>query len=112
VAFDGIAAVQAITPRHSRFWELPGRDPLVPISSPEEKTIVKVFQTATLIVITACTLAACESGSKVPVAQQMGPDPKLPPPNKTLIPTINTAGDEVGGGGYYKREPHYPFARG
>ena len=57
---------------------------------PEEKATVKVFQTATLIIMTACALAACDE-SKVPLAQQTGPDPKLPPPNKTLIPTVNIA---------------------
>lgn len=52
---------------------------------------MKIFQTVIFVLMTACALAACESESKTPVAQEMGPDPKLPPPNKTLVPTINIA---------------------
>jgi len=41
--------------------------------------------------MTACALAGCESESKLPVASGEGSNPKLPPPNKTLIPTVNIA---------------------
>ena len=33
------------------------------------------------------TLAACES-ARIPIEAAMGPDPALPPPKKTLIPTV------------------------
>lgn len=36
-------------------------------------------------------LSACGEVAKLPVEAGMGPDPQLPPPNTTLIPTVNTA---------------------
>ncbi|MFJ3461077.1 PQQ-dependent sugar dehydrogenase [Achromobacter spanius] len=36
-------------------------------------------------------LTACGEVAKLPVEAGMGPDPQLPPPNTTLIPTVNTA---------------------
>ena len=41
--------------------------------------------------IAALTLAACGETAKLQVADGMGAAPKLPPPNKTLIPTVNIA---------------------
>jgi len=36
-------------------------------------------------------LSACGEVAKLPVEAGMGPDPQLPPPNTTLVPTVNTA---------------------
>ncbi|MGE8666566.1 MAG: PQQ-dependent sugar dehydrogenase [Achromobacter mucicolens] len=36
-------------------------------------------------------LSACGEVAKLPVEAGMGPTPQLPPPNTTLIPTVNTA---------------------
>ncbi len=36
-------------------------------------------------------LAACGEVAKLPVSAGIGPTPTLPPPNKTLIPTVNIA---------------------
>jgi len=44
----------------------------------------------TLAGVIALGLAGCEE-AKLPVAQGTGPNPQLPPPNKTLIPTVNVA---------------------
>jgi glucose/arabinose dehydrogenase len=41
--------------------------------------------------VAALTLAACGETAKLQVADGMGAAPKLPPPNKTLIPTLNVA---------------------
>jgi glucose/arabinose dehydrogenase len=43
------------------------------------------------IAMLACGLTACGEMAQLPVAAGMGPDPKLPEPNKTLIPTLNIA---------------------
>jgi glucose/arabinose dehydrogenase len=39
----------------------------------------------------ALALAACGETAKLPVEAGMGPEPRLPPPTKTLIPTVNVA---------------------
>jgi glucose/arabinose dehydrogenase len=36
-------------------------------------------------------LTACGDSSKIPEEQAVGPNPTLPPPNSTLIPTVNIA---------------------
>jgi glucose/arabinose dehydrogenase len=36
-------------------------------------------------------LAACGESATLPVAAGMGPDPELPPPEETLIPTVDIA---------------------
>ena len=41
--------------------------------------------------LSAILLAGCEESSRRPVAQGTGKNPKLPAPNKALIPTINIA---------------------
>jgi glucose/arabinose dehydrogenase len=43
------------------------------------------------ILIVAAALAGCGESAKLDVAQGMGPSPKLPPPVKTLLPTLNIA---------------------
>ncbi|MBF7142512.1 MULTISPECIES: PQQ-dependent sugar dehydrogenase [Pseudomonas] len=44
-----------------------------------------------LTVVLAASVAACGESSKLQVADGTGPSPKLPEPNKTLIPTVNIA---------------------
>ncbi|MBV4553296.1 sorbosone dehydrogenase family protein [Pseudomonas sp. SWRI102] len=44
-----------------------------------------------LIVALATGLAACGESSTLQVSDGFGPSPKLPEPNKTLIPTVNIA---------------------
>ena len=39
----------------------------------------------------ACTLAACGDSSKLPEGAAVGPNPTLPPPDTSLIPTVNIA---------------------
>jgi glucose/arabinose dehydrogenase len=45
------------------------------------------------LLATAATLAlgACGDEARLPVEAGMGPDPQLPPPNPTLLPTVNIA---------------------
>lgn len=44
-----------------------------------------------VIVIAAVTLAGCSETATLPVSAGTGPDPTLPPPHRTLIPTVNIA---------------------
>ena len=44
-----------------------------------------------LLIMLAGSLAACGESSTLQVADGTGPSPKLPEPNKTLIPTVNIA---------------------
>ncbi len=44
-----------------------------------------------LALLAALTLSACGSDAKLQVERGMGPDPELPRPEKSLIPTINIA---------------------
>ncbi|MEN5152216.1 PQQ-dependent sugar dehydrogenase [Pseudomonas orientalis] len=44
-----------------------------------------------LVIMLAGTLAACGESSTLQVTDGTGPSPKLPEPNKTLIPTVNIA---------------------
>ena len=43
------------------------------------------------LMIATLGLAACGESATLPVAAGMGPDPELPPPEETLIPTVNIA---------------------
>lgn len=47
----------------------------------------RLVLTATIVV----TIEACASTAKLPVSAGTGPHPKLPPPNKELIPTVHVA---------------------
>ena len=47
--------------------------------------------TAILICFVMALLTACSDTAKVPDDQTVGPDPTLPPPNVTLLPTVNIA---------------------
>jgi glucose/arabinose dehydrogenase len=44
-----------------------------------------------LSVLAVAALAACGEMARLPVDAGVGPDPQLPAPNKTLIPTVNVA---------------------
>lgn len=44
-----------------------------------------------VVIVFAVGLAACGESSTLQVADGTGPSPKLPDPNKTLIPTVNIA---------------------
>lgn len=44
-----------------------------------------------VLLLVAGGLAACGESSRLQVSDGMGPAPKLPEPNKTLIPTVNIA---------------------
>ena len=48
-------------------------------------------RTLTLLAAAMFALAACGEEAKLPVEAGTGPDPELPPPNATLIPTVNIA---------------------
>lgn len=45
----------------------------------------------TLAALALSVLAGCGDTAKLPVSAGTGPTPELPPPNKTLIPTVNVA---------------------
>ena len=42
-------------------------------------------------VVAASALAACGESARLPFSAGVGPDPTLPPPNQTLIPTVKIA---------------------
>ncbi|EPN56919.1 L-sorbosone dehydrogenase, partial [Pseudomonas syringae pv. actinidiae ICMP 18807] len=44
-----------------------------------------------VLLLVAGGLAACGESSTLQVSDGTGPSPKLPEPNKTLIPTVNIA---------------------
>jgi glucose/arabinose dehydrogenase len=50
---------------------------------------------ATSFVLLSCFLAlgfsGCGDVATVPIKEAMGPNPKLPPPKHTLVPTVNIA---------------------
>jgi glucose/arabinose dehydrogenase len=51
----------------------------------------KLHLCSLLLAVAAVGLTACGEEATLPVAAGVGPDPKLPPPNETLIPTVNIA---------------------
>lgn len=45
-----------------------------------------------IVVLSVCfALAACGEAAKLPISAGIGPNPVLPAPNKTLLPTVNVA---------------------
>jgi len=44
-----------------------------------------------LVLLVAAALAGCGDSATLPLAAGMGPRPQLPPPHKTLVPTVNIA---------------------
>ena len=49
------------------------------------------FRSPISLITLTLLLCACGETAKLPVAQGFGPNPQLPPPVKTLIPTVNIA---------------------
>ncbi|MEA2742036.1 MAG: hypothetical protein QOG25_407, partial [Acetobacteraceae bacterium] len=49
------------------------------------------FKAAFLVAGTAALLAGCGDEATLPASAGIGPDPQLPPPHQTLIPTVNIA---------------------
>ena len=47
--------------------------------------------THVLSLVAVAALAACGETATLPVSAGMGQSPKLPPPNKTLLPTVHIA---------------------
>lgn len=45
----------------------------------------------TILVVGFLALAACGESATLPIGEGTGSDPKLPPPAKTLLPTVNVA---------------------
>ena len=52
-----------------------------------------------LVLLVAAALAGCGDSATLPLAAGMGPRPQLPPPHKTLVPTVNC----------FIPKPHTPF---
>ena len=52
---------------------------------------VRSLVPAALLAVAACGLPACGEHAKLPFMAGVGPDPVLPPPNPTLIPTVEIA---------------------
>ena len=68
------------------------------------KTILPV-----LLCLLALSLAGCGDEATLPESAGVGPDPRLPPPKETLIPTVNIAphkGWPAGGNRYLP--PDFP----
>jgi len=51
---------------------------------------MKLSRVSSLLLLVAAVLAGCESAT-LPLAAGTGPRPELPPPHKTLLPTVNIA---------------------
>ncbi|WP_207460465.1 sorbosone dehydrogenase family protein [Azospirillum sp. SYSU D00513] len=52
---------------------------------------MRTLPAALLLAATAALLSGCGEEATLPVAEGTGPNPKLPPPNASLIPTVNIA---------------------
>ena len=52
---------------------------------------LRLFLTGFSAMVLGAALAACGDKATLPFSAGVGPDPKLPPPNKTLIPTVDIA---------------------
>ena len=55
------------------------------------QTVSKMKKLALLSLGVAFLIAGCGETATLPVGAGMGPTPRLPPPNKTLLPTVNIA---------------------
>ncbi len=53
--------------------------------------MLKLKPQVAALVLLAGGLAACGETSSLQVSDGMGPSPRLPEPNKTLVPTVNIA---------------------
>jgi glucose/arabinose dehydrogenase len=61
-----------------------------PKATQDFKQIMTVIARAAVLLTFTLLLTACDS-AEVPEEEAQGPDPKIPAPNETLIPTINIA---------------------
>ncbi|KAI96088.1 sorbosone dehydrogenase, partial [Rhodomicrobium udaipurense JA643] len=52
---------------------------------------MKPIRTIFAMSLAAIALSACESQTATPVSEGMGPNPKLPPPTESTLPTVNIA---------------------
>ena len=50
-----------------------------------------VWPIVVILVVAVIALAACAETARLSVEEGTGPDPELPPPNKSLFPTVNVA---------------------
>src|SRR5450432_3733120 len=50
---------------------------------------LRLFQPCITIAITAVTLVGCGATARLPVSAGLGPHPDLPPPSRSLFPTVN-----------------------
>ena len=53
-----------------------------------KKTLGLVAVTAAAVAVAAAMMGACGSAARLPVSAGMGPNPALPPPDKSLIPLV------------------------
>ena len=51
----------------------------------------KVHLTSLVLLTAVLSLSGCGEEATLPVAAGTGPDPQLPPPNETMLPTVNVA---------------------
>lgn len=49
------------------------------------------FRSLLLLTVVGCSIAACGDTAQLDPQETVGPSPKLPPPNETLIPTLKIA---------------------
>jgi glucose/arabinose dehydrogenase len=52
---------------------------------------MRKIRLTSLVFASSLILGGCGDEAKLPLAAGTGPDPKLPPPTKTMIPTVNIA---------------------
>ncbi|MGH6902618.1 MAG: PQQ-dependent sugar dehydrogenase [Geminicoccaceae bacterium] len=51
----------------------------------------RIHRALSALVTAALGLSACGESATLPVAAGIGPNPELPPPNETMLPTVNIA---------------------
>jgi glucose/arabinose dehydrogenase len=56
-----------------------------------EESVTMISLRSLLCALAACSLAACGDTARLSEAEQSGPQPKLPPPQTSLIPTVKVA---------------------
>jgi glucose/arabinose dehydrogenase len=64
----------------------PGRE----VRARRTGTHASCLRRSTVVALVVC-VAACSNGARLQVAQGTGPDPALPAPERSLIPTVNVA---------------------
>jgi glucose/arabinose dehydrogenase len=58
-------------------------------NSEQEPTVRLLYRVLSLMIITSAT--SCSGGAELPVSSGTGPNPTLPPPEKSMIPTVHIA---------------------